>query len=252
MQKITDRDKFFWLLVEQGSMSNAQARAALDIDEKKFSEIKSNLIKEDLIEKFQRRGGGLRLTIKGSKVKPSTIPVSQVKSERELYSPFQDSLRREASENEDNALVIDTSSLRRSGKWKNPDLTKVSVKRFPLIRTTKVLITTYELKRFGSWNIEAGFEAASHRLFANYSYVVVELSRDLPVEGLDDLKQVCSQFGIGLMTMFKHYKGWRHIVFLEAASHSPSDEAVEEYLGYVFERKEECQKDFESLWESTE
>ena len=72
---------------------------------------------------------------------------SAVAKEKDLYTPFVKALKAEVTENEESALVIDSSSLRKRGKWSNPDVTKISIRSFPILRTHKVPLTTYELKQ---------------------------------------------------------------------------------------------------------
>ena len=247
MPRPTDVERLMWLLKEQGNTSNQQVRSKLNLTEGRYREIKNQLIEKGLVEKFRCRGGGISLTLKGSSKNAAPNAKSAVGSESDLYDPFAVALRNEAKENEENAIVLNTSALRKSGKWSNPDLTKISVRSFPIIRTNKVHLTTYELKQWGRWNLEAAYEAASHSKFAHQSYVVLEWAKDFPVEGLDGLMQVCGRFGVGLMTLQPHYKKWRHEVQLEAVETMPSDDFIEEFLGYVLNRQNGS-SEYNALW----
>jgi len=238
-----------WLLQEQGGTSNQQVRAVLELGVDRFKKVRDELINDGLVEKYRCRGGGILLTVKGSKQKAAPDATSSVDKEKDLYEPFVRELDLESKENEENALAFNTSSLRKSGKWSNPDLVKLSVRSFPIIRTKKVIITTYEVKQWDRWNLEAAFEAASHRNFAHYSYVALEWARDFPIEGLDDISQACSRFGVGLMTLHPYYTGWRHKIQLEATPYVPSDEFAEEFLGYVFEKRPVDQERYNRLWD---
>jgi hypothetical protein len=250
MPRPSDKERLMWLLQEKGGTSNQQVRSVLDLSQERYKTVRDELISAGLVEKFRCRGGGILLTAKGTKQKAAPDAKSSVGKENELYTPFADALTAEANENEEEAIVFDTSSLRKSGKWSNPDLTKISIRSFPILRVNKVVLTTYELKQWGRWNLEAAFEAASHRNFAHQSYVALEWAKDFPVEGLDEITQACGRFGVGLMTLHPYYTKWRHVVQLEAAPYAPSEDFVEEYLGYVFEKQTGSRQKYDALWQA--
>ena len=93
-------------------------------------------------------------------------------------------------------------------------------------------------------------EAASHNRFAHQSYVVLEWAEKAELDGLEELTSVCGRFGVGLITLHKYYTGFRHMVRYEAESKAPSDDLLQEFLGYVFERKEEDKERFDQLMTS--
>lgn len=248
MTRPSDKDRLVWLLQEQGGTSNQQVRSVLNLTDKRYGELKSELLSDEKIEAFRCRGGGIRLTKKGANEKALPDALSAVSKEKDLYAPFILALENETKENEEGALVFDTSALRKSGKWSNPDVTKVAIRTFPILRTHKVLLTTFELKQWGRWNIESIYEAASHRRFAHEAYVVLEWAKDVPVEGLEEVTAVCGRFGIGLITLHPYYNSFRHTVQLEAEPNDPSEDFVEEFLGYIFERRSESQEAYDRLW----
>lgn len=241
-----DRDRVIWLLQEQGRCSNRYVRSTLTLSDERYAEIRQELLQEGLVEKVKGQGGGVQLTDKGFEV---ALPqaTSSVKNEKALYAPFVKVLEAESGENEEPALVIDTSALRKSGKWSNPDITKISIRKFPILRTHKILVTTYELKQWARWNIESVFEAASQRRFAHESYVVLEWAKGEEVVGLDELLAVCSRFGVGLLTLHLYYRGYRYDVHLEAEKYNASEDYLEEFLGYVFQRKPGARESYELL-----
>lgn len=247
MTRPADKDRLIWLLQEQSRSSNRNVRSTLKLSDERYARIKDELLEEKLIEKVRGQGGGVQITARGMKEKTLPDAVSSVESERALYSPFVTILDDEASENEEAALVIDTSGLRKSGKWSNPDVTKISVRKFPILKTHRVLITTYELKQWKRWNVESVFEAASQRRFAHEAYVVLEWAKGEEVVGLEEMISVCSRFGVGLLTLHPYYSSFRYTIQLDAEKHTTSDDDVEEYLGYVFEKKDDARQKYESL-----
>lgn len=248
MPRPTDKDRLVWLLQEEGGTSNQQIRSTLNLTDKRYSELTQKLIREGFVEKYRCRGGGIRLTEEGTQIDALPGSVSAVANEKALYPHFVKALIAEAKENEEEAIVFDTSTLRKRGKWSNPDVTRVAIRRFPILRTHKVILTTFELKQWGRWNVEVVYEAASQRRFAHEAYVVLEWAKYVPIEGLEDLNGICGRFGVGLMTMQTHYNTFRHTVHLEPEPHNPPDDNVEEFLGYVFEKRAQSLDEYDALW----
>lgn len=230
------KERILLLLQEQGRTSNRRLRTSLDLPDDKYAGLRRELLEQQLVEKVKGQGGGLQLTPNGLKKKVTLGAKSSVDSERALYAPFVKTLREEIAENEEAAMVIDTSALRNIGKWSNPDVTTISIRKFPILRSHKVLLTTYELKQWKRWNIDSVFEAASQRRFAHEAYVVLEWAKHEPVVGLEDMIAVCSRFGVGLLTLHPYFSKFRYVVQLEAEKNSVSEDYVEEYLSYVFEK----------------
>jgi hypothetical protein len=249
MPRPSDKDRVLWLLQEIGGTSNQQIRSVLSLADDRYKKIIQELLNEDNIEKYRCRGGGIRITTKGAGVKALPEAKSSVTKEKDLYVPFVSTLESEVAENEEFALVFDTSALRKSGKWSNPDVTKISIRNFPVLRSHKVLVTTFELKQWNKWNVDAVFEAASHRRFAHEAYVVLEWAKDVPVEGLEEITSACGRFGVGLVTLHPYYSSFRYIVQLDAEPNAPSEDYVDEYLGYVFERDTKKRTLYDELWE---
>lgn len=247
MARSADKDRLIWLLQEQGRSSNRNVRSSLNLTDDRYAKIRQELIDEKLIEKVRGQGGGVQLTARGMKEKTLPDAVSSVENEKALYQPFVDILEDEAEENEEPALVIDTSALRKSGKWSNPDVTKISVRKFPILRTHRVLLTTYELKQWKRWNVESVFEAASQRRFSHEAYVVLEWAKGEQVVGLEEMIAVCSRFGVGLLTLHPYYTSFRYSIQLEAEKHTPTEDYLEEFLGYVFEKNSAARDSYESL-----
>lgn len=247
MPRSSDRDRLIWLLQEQGRSSNRYVRSTLNLSDERYANIRQELLDEGLVEKVKGQGGGVQLTRQGYKQVALPEASSSVPNEKALYAPYVDVIKAESEENEEPALVIDTSALRKSGKWSNPDITKISIRKFPILRTHKILVTTYELKQWGRWNIDSVFEAASQRRFAHEAYVVLEWAKGEDVLGLDEMVAVCSRFGVGLLTLHPYYKGYRYDIQLEAEKNNASEDYLEEYLGYVFDKYPGAKEEYDAL-----
>lgn len=252
MANSSDKDRLIWLLQEQGRSSNRNIRSTLDLSDDKYAKIRQELLNDGLVEKVTGQGGGVQLTSAGFKVKTLPNASSSVDNEKALYTPFVKILEAEAEENEEPALIVDTSSLRKSGKWSNPDICKISIRKFEILRSHKILITTYEMKQWKRWNIDSVFEAASHRRFAHEAYVVLEWAKNEPVVGLEEIMAVCSRFGVGLLTLHPYYSSFRYNVELEAEKNTPTEDYMEEFLGYVFDKNRTAYENYEDLCDQLE
>ena len=239
------------LLYENEAMSNAQIKSRLDISDERYLSVKKELLENAYIEKYQCRGGGIKITQKGEKFISASFEKeykSTVIKEGELYEPFLKSLQKEIVENEENAIVLDTSSLRKKGKWANPDIIKIAYRKYPLLRINSIAIITYEIKQANKWNNSCVYETASHSIFSNESYVVLEWAKGKGVEELENLLSISRRFGVGLITMLPHYTFYRFIIQSESEIRNPSPELTEDYLNYLFQKFPDYKQKFDTLF----
>ncbi|WP_437728183.1 hypothetical protein [Sorangium sp. So ce861] len=252
MARTSDRDRVLNLLAETGGLSNARIKVELNLSDERYEQVRNGLIEEGLAEKYVCRGGGLRLTKKSEReVSPEYEAKSSVDKEQELYAPLVDALLRDSPE----SVAFDTASLRKRGKWQNPDVTQVSVEVYPLLRRRRVLLTTYEVKQWGAWDVNAVFEAASHARFAHDGFVVLEWAEktfSLSDPRLDKMVRECQRFGIGLATLGRYYSHYRIHVRLESVSKEPTDSDVEEWLDYALSRRKEALERFRTLMDDSD
>jgi len=247
LAKSSDKDRLIWLLQEQGRSSNRNVRSTLALSDERYAKIRQELLDNGVIEKVTGQGGGVQLTSAGLKVKTLPNSCSSVENEKALYVPLVKVLESESEENEEPALIIDTSSLRKIGKWSNPDISKISLRKFDILKIHKIQITTFEVKQWKRWNIDSVFEAASHRRFAHEAYVVLEWAKNEPVVGLEEIIAVCSRFGVGLLTLHPYYNSFRYAIQLEAEKNAPTEDYMEEFLGYVFDKNKAAHERYENL-----
>jgi hypothetical protein len=166
------------LLAETSGLSSARIKTALKLADERYEAVRGELITDGLAEKYTGRGGGLRLTKKGEReVSPEPEGVSAFGREDAMYQPLIDALERDAGdalerEAGEGSVIFETASLRKRGKWQNPDVTELRVDVFPRLRQRRTLVITYEAKPWGAWDIHAVFEAASHARFAHESHLV--------------------------------------------------------------------------------
>jgi len=252
MPRTSDRDRVLNLLAATEGLSNARIKVELDLGDERYEVVRSALIEDGLAEKYVCRGGGLRLTRKAEReVTPEYEAESSVEKEQDLYAPLVEAIHHDSPE----SLAFDTASLRKRGKWQNPDVTEVSIEVYPLLRRRRVLLTTYEVKQWGIWDVNAVFEAASHARFAHEGFVVLEWTDGgfaLSDSRLANMVRECQRFGIGIATLEPYYSRYRLHVRLEAVSKKPLDADVEEWLDYALSRRKEAMERFVNLMDESE
>lgn len=247
MSRASDRDRILNLLAEGEGLSNARIKAELGLGDDRYETVRSGLIDEGLAEKYVCRGGGLRLTKKGEReITPEYEAVSSVDREADLYAPLVDALHRENPD----SIAFDTASLRKRGKWQNPDVTQILVEVYPHLRRRHVSLTTFEVKQWGYWDVNAVFEAASHARFAHEGFVVLEWAEkafSISDPRLVHIVRECQRFGIGIATLEQYHTRYRLHVRLDAEVKSPDDSDVEEWLGYALSRRADALERFDAL-----
>lgn len=242
------KDQFLWLLQGNSGIANQRLKAQLEMDDKSFLDLRQELLNEKIIETYRCRGGGLKLA-KATQKNAIDAAKSTVKQEKDLYLPYAKILKKEFEEYSEQAIVINTSPLRRRGKWSNPDITTMAVQNYRLQKTKSIKVVTYELKQWGKWGLECVYEAASQLRMAHEAYLVLEWTKNLPVSGIDDIEAACGRYGVGLITLHKHYNSFRQSLEIEATPHQPAPDEVEEYLQYLIDRNHLTEVELDNLWD---
>jgi hypothetical protein len=105
-------------------------------------------------------------------------------------------------------FYIENTSRRDSkieGPWTRPDLTLVSIKKFPWTIGAEFDVVTFEVKRPDSANVLAVFEALSHASAATRAYVVFPVDADAWRSGNPAqerrVRDECIRHGVGLILL---------------------------------------------------
>jgi hypothetical protein len=89
MSKLSDRDRILRLLSETEGLSNIRIKTELNLSDDRYPTVREELLRDNLVEKYVCHGGGIRLTRKGEKEKPSYDgEASMIENEAALYTPF--------------------------------------------------------------------------------------------------------------------------------------------------------------------
>lgn len=159
--------------------------------------------------------GGYRMTDSGRMAVQQRFPEltgkSSVKREEDLYAPFLAAIKsyHAAVYPNEKCHFMDIAIRKKQGQWRNPD---VFGARFPVYKMLNVRtpqISTYEIKKWGGWDLTSVYQTATHTEFAHRSFLVLEWSPEVvyeeapPLFQIPQLESACSRFGVGLMTMEK-------------------------------------------------
>ena len=249
MPKISDRERVLRLLRETEGLSSRQIKTELDLSDERYDVVRKQLLVDGLVKKYVCRGGGIRLTPEGDKATPTQENASStVEHESDLYLPLIALLEGQAEDDGAGVVVCATHFLKARGKWQNPDVTHVAIEYYQHLRQTRITVTTYEVKQFPRWTVDAVFEAASHHRFSHEAYVVLEWPKGIefsltdPTYKLDQIFRECQRFNVGLATLHPYFKSYRLRNRYEATANAPNDEDVEAWLEYMFDRAPQALK----------
>jgi hypothetical protein len=249
MPRPSDRDRILLLLNETNGRSNSSIKTDLDLSDDRYTVVRKELIDDNLVEKYVCRGGGIRLSRKGERESPSYEGVSStVDNEAALYKPLIAFLEAQAREDDVQVVLCPTHSLRARGQWQNPDVTRIAIEYYRNLRKMHVTVTTYEVKQFLCWNVNAVYEAASHHRFSHEAYIVLEWPNGVdfsltdPTYKLDQIVRECQRHGIGLATLHPYFHQYRLKPRLDPKPRIPDDEDVDAWLDYLFSRNADSLK----------
>jgi len=246
MAKMLALEKKIMLLLDESQLSNARVKTELNISDKDYQDIREKLFEKGLVTRYQCQGGGIKLTNKGRR-EVKDIPKkgkSGVKTESELHDGLTRYLIETSRDDETDVLVINTGiKSKRRGKWQNPDVTEIAIDHYHHLRKSEVRITTYEVKRWGYFDVQAVYEAASQKRFAHEAFVVLEWDRTVTFSltdttyKVDQIFRECQRYGVGLSTLEKHYETkYRLRPWLDPALWDPQLEDIENFLDHIFDK----------------
>jgi hypothetical protein len=99
------------------------------------------------------------------------------------------------------------------------------VRIFPFLPGKSLEVITFEVKPLNYFGVDGVFEAAAFSVFAQRSYLAVQVPENLgDSEDFDRLLRECKRFGIGLMT-FVQPDNWETFEEVLIPEHRPPDPA---------------------------
>lgn len=233
------------------ALTNSYLKNELNLPNERYSKVRDELIDEKIVEKYRCHGGGIQLTNDGKKQVSKYKKInSSVSSEKDLYKPLYNFLEQTIKDDQQSGIVIDTSALCKKGKWQNPDMLQIIIDNYSYLGKKEVVLTSYEVKQWGRWDIHVVFEAASHRRFVHKSIVVLEWSKKVEFSmtdttyKIDEIVRECQRFGVGLSILRPWYNSFRLHSYIEPKLNTPNESDIETFLEYVFSRKTFAKESF--------
>ena len=132
--------------------------------------------------------------------------------------------------------------------WRNPDVLTIEVRNHEFLRKNEVIVSTYEIKTADGWNLNAAYEAAAHKRFAHYAYLVVGPDGNQTDDVFEELATACGRLGVGLIRLQSYYKKFRQFVLVEAENANPDLSAVNEFIGRVVDAQSSLKAELDALF----
>lgn len=121
--------------------------------------------------------------------------------EKGLYDPIAARLKETRGSGKEYFWVKVTAYQNRRGQWSRPDITSIEVDWFDNLPQKYVQVTSYEVKKRGSYDLSSVYEAAAHQRYAHKTFLVIEVeSNEESIE--DDVEREAARLGVGVMKAY--------------------------------------------------
>lgn len=249
MPKASFEDVFLKKVPVDGQpIGNVTLMQNLKWNEDKYWNVRDKLLETGKIAIGKGKGGSV-YRIKDVKKATKSKVKSDYSSESSLYEPFRNEIEKEYTK----ALRIKFfvcqktahKGSKKTGLWTRPDITLISIEKYPFIPNKIMDIITFEIKHFKGFNILSVFEAAAHTRFASQSYCAVYLPEKwLNFQNEIDRDRIiseCKRFGVGLLAFSdpKDFKTYDFIIEPDRVSPDPEeqDKFIREQISTENQRK---------------
>jgi hypothetical protein len=242
----TDVDILMGYVPAEGAIGNVTLLAKLKErgwSEEKYWRVRENLLKDSVLERGKGKGGSVRRCLSDDHNVPQNNKALRTYPEGHLYEPLLKILRadwaREMRIEPDQIHFEITARLGKKatgGTWTRPDITAVSVRRFPHLPNSYLDIWTFEVKPVEWLDVTAIFEAAAHASRATRSYALLQIPESVSVpvqELLDRCEREAVRLRVGLITFASasNFETWE--TRAEAPRLDTAPEALEEFIGHL-------------------
>ena len=117
------------------------------------------------------------------------------------------------------------------GKWTRPDLAMAALWRFEFGLSWTLELHSLEVKTESGCDNVSVHEALSHTAMAHYSYLTWHNpSWDANKSNCSAILERCERYGVGLITFSDPANSSNYCIRLRSARHSPSGEAIDEFI----------------------
>jgi hypothetical protein len=120
----------------------------------------------------------------------------------------------------------------KTGKWSQPDLVLVSLRRLRIQRRIELDLFSFELKRCEDSDVDGVLEAVAHTRYAHYAFLAWHQPRNNSIRANKqrDVESMCRTHGIGLITFAEPSLGASYDILLAPERKSPHAADVEDFL----------------------
>lgn len=207
-----------------GRAGNIALRRALGWDRALYQRVRAGLLASGALVPFRAHGGGIALG--------GCIEFGNVLHERALYEPVADVLRNAwaAAHGFAGAEVLVGVTAAQGGRatggqWTRPDLVLAALRTYPYVPGRFLDVVTFEIKPARTLDVQAVFEALSHRRCATQSYVWVHAP-----EIAAPVAREAARHGIGVIAANAPTDAatWRTVVPAQRTDANPHD--INEFL----------------------
>lgn len=221
-----------------GSAGNVTLRKELGWDERRYWRTQGILFEDEVITRGKGKGGSVALRKAET---PQTEIVKISKAERDLYKPSLEQIQTrwlDFHEYDDGIAEITASQGRRQtgGTWTRPDITVVATRSFEFYPQRVFDIVTFEIKTADNINVQAVFEAVSHRVFATRAFVLVAIDEDnfAKINEAERIKEEAKKNGIGIILApdIAEFGTWLHP--LPAVRYEPDPKEADKFIRTTF------------------
>jgi len=212
----------------------------VEITDDEYWAIRNALIDDGKIACGRGRGGSIYLVPPNTDLEADANCDNRGKAERKLYPDILKIIEGPwaLSRNhvEENSFACITAYAKVPGKWRNPDLSMVSIVGYDFIPGKTMELTTFEVKPNGGFSVEGIFETASHLVFGHRSFLMIQdkdKQRDAD-PNFARLLTLLPRFGVGLVLFEDPGNYATYEIIAEAEYKTPAPSAVSEFIKYSF------------------
>lgn len=229
-----DEQKLVDQLPRDGSaVGNRTLQRSLGWTDSRYWVARDSLVDKGLVARGKGRGGSVRVIETEDVIDRVNIPVavgiggiagvadqaeSAIRREIQLYKPMAAVIRRDwARDRRARPLAVEITALqgRRStgGIWSRPDIVSIELNTYDYVPGKYLEVVTFEVKHIDSVNVQAVYEALSHRRSATHSNVLIYAPNpqgEELYEIIADPMALARSHGIGLIVAGKpdDYDTW--------------------------------------------
>lgn len=212
---------------------------AVTIADDDYWAIRNALIAEGKITRGRGKGGSIYLVPPETWVAADTNCYNEDKKERELYPDVLEIVKGPWANEKgiaENSVACITANNRTPGKWRNPDISMISVMSYDFIPGKTMELTTFEIKANGCFDVQGIFETASHFVVAHRSYLMIQDRNKLRDSdpNYERLVSLLPRFGVGLVLFEDPGKYDTYETIAEAKYQPPEPAELSDFIKRSF------------------